>query len=204
MPKTVTLAAPMTSHARTAATAPPALSDEDRRSLLRIARAAMVEELAGTPAPALDRDRPALRTWRAAFVTLTRRDTGALRGCRGEVIARRPLAESVARMAIASAIDDPRFPPVTVDELPAIRITINALTPPVPIRPEAIVVGRHGLWLTVEGQSGLLLPEVPAHYGWDRERFLTALCRKAGVPDDAWRRPDAELRGFEAESWSED
>jgi AmmeMemoRadiSam system protein A len=194
----------MTPRARTAATAPPALSDEDRRSLLLIARAALVEQFAGPPAPAFDLGRPALQTWRAAFVTLTRRDTESLRGCRGEVIARRPLAESVARMAVASAVDDPRFPPATADELPAIRITINALTPPAPIRPDAIVVGRHGLWLTVEGQSGLLLPEVPAHYGWDRERFLTALCRKAGVPDDAWRRPDAELRGFEAESWSED
>jgi AmmeMemoRadiSam system protein A len=164
----------------------------------------MVEELAGTPAPALDRDRQSLQTWRAAFVTLTRRDTGALRGCRGEVIARRPLAESVARMAVASAVDDPRFSPVTADELPTIRIGINALTPPVPIRPDAIVVGRHGLWLTVGGQSGLLLPEVPLHYGWDRGRFLVALCRKAGAADDAWRRPDAELRGFEAETWSED
>jgi AmmeMemoRadiSam system protein A len=194
----------MTSPARTAATAPPALSDEDRRSLLRIARAALVAQLGGTPAPALERDRPALQTRRAAFVTLTRRDSGALRGCRGEVVARRPLAESVARMAVASAIDDPRFPPVTADELPSIRISINALTPPAPISPEAIVVGRHGLWLTVGGRSGLLLPEVPLTYGWDRERFLAALCRKAGAPDDAWRRPDAELRGFEAETWSED
>jgi len=194
----------MTSRAQTSATAPPALADEDRRSLLRIARAALGEQLAGTPPPALEPDRPALQAWRAAFVTLTRRDTGALRGCRGEVIARRPLAESVARMAVASAIDDPRFPPVTGDELPAIRIGINALTTPVPIRPEAIVVGRHGLWLTVGGQSGLLLPEVPLPFGWDRGRFLTALCRKAGAPDDAWRRPDAELRGFEAECWSED
>jgi AMMECR1 domain-containing protein len=45
---------------------------------------------------------------------------------------------------------------------------------------------------------------VPVHHGWDRERFLAALCRKAGVPDGAWAWPDAGLSGFETEAWSED
>jgi AmmeMemoRadiSam system protein A len=183
---------------------PPVLSEEDRRCLLGIARGTLRERLAGAAAVDIPVDRPALQAWRAAFVTLTRRDTGALRGCRGEGIARRPLAESVARMALAAAVDDPRFPPVVADEIPALRVTINALTAPSPITPGEIVVGRHGLWLLVAGQSGLLLPEVPVHHGWDRREFLTALSRKAGLPDGAWRRPGAELLGFEAEAWSED
>jgi AmmeMemoRadiSam system protein A len=186
------------------ARAPITLLDEDRRTLLRIAREELVEYFRGTQHPPRAGAGPALEARRAAFVTLTRRDTGALRGCRGEVIARRPLAESVARMAVASATTDPRFPPVTPDELPLLRISVNALTALFPIRPDEIVVGRHGLVLTVEGRSGLLLPEVPLRYGWDRDRFLVALCRKAGVADDAWRRPDAELSGFEAETCSED
>lgn len=205
MPQNVTLGRTMTSPAPdTSAAVPATLPDEDRRWLLRIARDTLLEHLAGGAAAGPEPGRPALQSRRAAFVTLTRRDTGALRGCRGEAVARRPLAESVARMALAAAIDDPRFPPVTGDELPALRLTINALTPPVPIEPDAIIVGRHGVWLVLGGQSGLLLPEVPLHYGWDRRQLLAALCRKAGLPDGAWRHPGAELRGFEAEAWSED
>jgi AmmeMemoRadiSam system protein A len=181
---------------------PAALSADDRLALLRHARAALVARLGG-PAAVSEPRSPALLSPRASFVTLTRRDTGALRGCRGEVAARRPLVQSVARMAVAAATDDPRFPPVELDELSWITITINALTPLAPLRPEEIEVGRHGLMLVVRGRSGLLLPEVPRHYGWDREEFLRALCHKAGVEAMAWRQPDAELSGFEAETWGD-
>jgi AmmeMemoRadiSam system protein A len=184
--------------------AAPALSAEERRALLGVARRALADALGGRPLALRMTETPALLAPRASFVTLIRRDTGDLRGCRGEVLARRPLVESVARMAIAAATDDPRFPAVTSGELPLIRITINALTAPVPVRAEDVVVGRHGLILEVGGGGGLLLPEVPVHHGWDRERFLAALCRKAGVPEDAWTRPDAELSAFETEAWSED
>jgi AmmeMemoRadiSam system protein A len=189
----------------TSSSAPGTLAADDRRILLTVARSALArrstdwrEDGAGPEVG------PALLVPRAAFVTLTRRDTGALRGCRGEVAARRPLVESVARMAIAAAMDDPRFPPVEPPEAPGLRITINALGPLQPVRPDEIVVGRHGLVLTVGGNAGLLLPEVPLHHGWDRDGFLTAVCRKAGVADSAWRRPDAELRAFETEAWSDD
>lgn len=178
------------------------LAAEDRETLLEIARRALADHfgLAATPPPS---GGPTLRAPRAAFVTLTRRDTGKLRGCRGEVVARRPLAESVARMAVAAAADDPRFPPVAAQELPLLRITINALTPLTPITADEIEVGRHGLMLAVAGRSGLLLPEVPVQHRWDAREFLAALCRKAGVPAGAWRRPDAHLTAFEAEVWSD-
>ena len=107
-------------------------------------------------------------------------------------------------MTIAAAVDDSRFVPVTVDELPSLHIEISALTPLAPIRPEEVVVGRHGL-LIIRGRfSGLLLPQVPTRYGWDRNEFLAWLCRKAGLAKNDWKAEDAQLFGFEAESWCED
>jgi AmmeMemoRadiSam system protein A len=179
------------------------LAAEDRALLLSVAREVLAGFLGGREPRRLRTERPALLTSRAAFVTLTRRDTGALRGCRGEMVARRPLIDSVAHMAVAAATDDPRFPPVDLDELPLLTITINALTPLAPIRPEDIVVGRHGLMLVAAGRTGVLLPEVPVHCGWERDRFLGALCDKAGLGPEAWLLPGAELMGFEAEAWSD-
>ncbi len=192
---------------RIAAEAPnrsaPGLSAEDRQTLLGVARRTLESYLGSGDVPVWRTESPALLHPRASFVTLRRRGSGELRGCRGEYRPRRPLIESVAQMAIASAVDDSRFPPVTADELPEIQIEISALTPLRPIRPHEVEVGRHGLMIVKGPRAGLLLPTVPVEYGWDRDEFLKWLCRKAGLPDDAWRTDDVELYGFEAESWGE-
>jgi len=104
---------------------------------------------------------------------------------------------------IASATDDPRFPPVAMGEVAALHIEISALTPLESITPEEVEVGRHGLLISRGEYSGLLLPQVPVDHGWDREQFLDWVCRKAGLPDGTWRSSDAELRGFECEVWHE-
>lgn len=180
------------------------LTDEEKRTLLHIARQALEATLVHGKRLEIPHDSPGLRQVRAAFVTLWRRDTGDLRGCRGECIPRRPLAEAVARMAVASALDDPRFPSVTAHEIPLLRIDINALTPLRPIRPEEVEVGRHGLMIVRPPYAGLLLPDVAPRYGWDRIEFLDAVCEKAGLPHRAWRDPNAELYGFESEEWGEE
>ena len=86
-------------------------------------------------------------------------------------------------------MDDPRFPPVQAAELPEIKIEISLLSPLEPVRDtEEIQVGRHGL-LIVQGQrSGLLLPQVATEEGWDRQALLEGVCRKAGLPTDAWQK----------------
>jgi len=145
-----------------------------------------------------------LKEPRAAFVTIRRFGTGRLRGCRGECPARSPLPECVRRVAVSGALDDPRFPPVTRDELPILRFEISALTTPVPIQPEDVVVGRHGLLLSTKAALGLLLPQVPVEHGWNREEFLDGLCLKAGLPAGSWRHPDLSLSAFEAEVWAEE
>ncbi|RME52639.1 MAG: AmmeMemoRadiSam system protein A [Caldilineae bacterium] len=172
--------------------------------MLQVARQSLMEFLSTGRLPTWKTDNPVLLQPRAVFVTLRNRHTGELRGCRGESVARRPLIEAVAYMSLASALDDPRFPPVTLEEAPELSFEINMLTPLRPIRPEEVEVGRHGLMIVKGYRRGLLLPEVPVHYGWDRETFLAALCRKAGLPDHAWRAPDAQLFGFESQAWSDE
>jgi uncharacterized protein (TIGR00296 family) len=105
---------------------------------------------------------------------------------------------------VSGALDDPRFPPVTRDELPILRFEISALTNPEPIQPEEVVVGKHGLVLSGEAAVGLLLPQVPVEHGWNRAEFLDGLCVKAGLPAGSWRRPDLTLSAFEAEVWAEE
>ncbi len=181
----------------------PALSPEEQLHLLAVARSAVEEALYHGRIPKVRADNPRLDRPGASFVTLWHADTGELRGCRGEVVAVRPLIQSVAFMAVAAALDDPRFPPVSREELPHLRFEISVLGPPRPIRPEEVEVGRHGLMIAMGSSRGLLLPEVPVRYGWDPEAFLRALCQKAGLPEEAWRLPQAELFAFEALSWEE-
>jgi AmmeMemoRadiSam system protein A len=180
------------------------LSGEDKRLLLRVARMTLEDYLRDGALAEIDVESPALLAQRAAFVTLWRRETDELRGCRGECIPQRPLIESVTLMSIAAAVDDPRFPPVQYDELANLRIEINALSPPHPIRPDEVVVGRHGLMIVRGRHAGLLLPEVPERFGWERVEFLDALCHKAGLPHSAWAMPDTHLFGFESEAWAEE
>jgi AmmeMemoRadiSam system protein A len=189
---------------RAAADAAPELSAADRRTLLRLARQTLQDHLGGNEIAPHATESSALLLPRATFVTLRRRDTDELRGCRGECEARHPLVESVVLMAIAAAVNDSRFPPVRLTEIPDLKIEINALTPLKPIRPADIVVGKHGLMIIRGDHLGLLLPEVPIRFGWGREKFLGATCRKAGLPESAWKDEDARLFGFEAEIWSED
>ena len=180
-----------------------ALSAEDRERLLAIARRAIGARLRGEgrPRPAVS-DR--LREPQAAFVTLTRAVDGELRGCVGWFEAVFPLWETVSRAAEAAATDDGRFDPVTLEELAALHVEVSALTPPRRLKPEEVEVGTHGLVVGRSGRRGLLLPQVPVEHGWDRETFLAQVCRKAGLPADAWRDPRAELLGFEAEVFGED
>jgi AmmeMemoRadiSam system protein A len=116
----------------------------------------------------------------------------------------RPLLETVARMAVAAAIEDGRFEPVTEAELDELSIEVSALSPLEPIRPEDVEVGRHGLLIGHGGRRGVLLPQVPEEHGWDRETFLVHTCRKAGLPDDAWKKPGVELLAFTADVFRDD
>jgi AmmeMemoRadiSam system protein A len=147
-------------------------------------------------------DDPGLAELGAAFVTLTHE--GRLRGCIGYSEPLYPLYETVARCAVAAATNDYRFAPVTLEELPDLRISISALTPLEKLENlEELEPGRHGLMITGRGRRGLLLPQVAEERGWDRETFFSETCRKAGLPSGAWKGKDVEIFVFEAEVFSE-
>ena len=188
---------------RAAGERPAGVSARGRGMLLDLARAAVEAAVAGHAPPSWPRADAELAAPRAAFVTLRERETGELRGCRGEIVATRPLAESVIEGATAAALDDPRFPPVSEAEVPALLFEVSVLSPMTPAVPGDVDVARHGVMITHRGRRGLLLPQVAAEMGWDRDALLAGVCRKAGLPARAWREPGAELMTFEAEVWGE-
>ncbi len=181
------------------------IGPEERRFALESARRALREYLAQGAATAYPTSAPCLLERRGSFVTLRCRATGELRGCRGECRPDRPLIESVIRQAICSAIDDSRFRSVTEDELPRLTIRISALSKLYRIRPEEIVLGRHGLLIVRGRRSGLLLPEVPVRFGLKTaDEFLEALFHKAGITEQAAADEGYELHAFETEAWDDE
>jgi hypothetical protein len=146
------------------------------------------------PEPPTDK----LRGHLGAFVTL--KLDGNLRGCIGNVQGSDALYRTVWDMAGSAAFRDPRFPPLTEDEFRRVEYEISILSPIEPCPdPERIEVGRHGLIMSRGARSGLLLPQVPVEWHWDRETFLGQTCFKAGLPRDAWKDPDTAIFWFEAE-----
>ncbi len=173
--------------------------DEEERRLLGRAAVDAIEDGLGLRAsarPDPSRAPRALVRPLGCFVTLKRR--GALRGCIGNIVGRGPLLSTVWRMAQAAAFDDPRFPPLRPGEWRDTELEITVLDELSPC-PELsrIELGRHGLLLSLRGRSAVFLPQVPVEQGWDLSQYLLQLCRKAGLPDGAWRHPEAELLWYE-------
>jgi AmmeMemoRadiSam system protein A len=173
------------------------LSPEDRNTLLDLARRTVDAAARGDDAPNLRNPNGPLREKGAVFITLKR--DGELRGCIGQVRALGPLWESVRDMARAAAERDSRFDPVLPDEVPRLTIEISVLSAFFPVRPEDIVVGTHGLYVTTDARSGLLLPQVPQEWGWGREEFLRRTFEKAGLKDGD---PAAKIEAFTVERFS--
>ncbi len=177
----------------------PEYSDSERKLLLELAHRSIEAALQHQT---LDLTPPGERLTepRGAFTTL--HVDGKLRGCIGYVNPTSPLYRTVAETARAAALDDPRFEPLTAEEAKRLKIEISVLSPLRPTRPEQVVVGKHGLVVTLGMHRGLLLPQVPLEWNWDRETFLSQTCLKAGLPPQAWRQ-GAELQVFTAEVFGE-
>jgi hypothetical protein len=146
---------------------------------------------------------PALTRPSGAFVSLHTHE-GDLRGCIGSIHPVAPLCRAVSSNAINAAFRDPRFYPIEREELARTHIEISVMSPiEVVADVESIVVGRDGLIITRGSRAGLLLPQVATDFAWDRDTFLAHTCAKAGLPHDAWRRPDCKIERFSAEVFSE-
>ena len=178
------------------------LSNEEKKLLLEIARKAIENQLHGMKTTVAPPKAPSLLDKKGVFVTLTQE--GGLRGCIGRIEPKEPLFQTVAEMARASALQDPRFPPLTLLELPRTAIEISILSPLKRLKDvPTLEVGRHGLVVRRGFSSGLLLPQVATDNQWSREEFLRQVCYKAGLPGETWREEVTELFSFTAEVFSE-
>jgi len=166
------------------------LSDQDRTLLYQIAMDTLAACIRHPRKPFSWNAYPipsSLRVEAASFVTLHLRD-GRLRGCIGTLEPVAALYQSVHDNTIAAARHDPRFMPVQPGELPQIDLTVSILSPAEPIASaNDFVPGAHGIILEKHGRRAVFLPEVAAEQGWTRGETLSALCVKAGLPEQAWQ-----------------
>jgi hypothetical protein len=174
------------------------LTDAEKARLLALARNsvehAVRERKAWDPGTfaeaALNRDS-------GAFVTL--KEGGELRGCIGYTDPIKPLYQTVRDTATLAAFQDPRFSPVTADELPKLEYEVSVLSPLRRVRNvEEIRVGEHGLLVRRGEREGLLLPQVASEQHWDRQKFLEQTCVKAGMPPNCWQDEDTDIFCFTA------
>lgn len=176
------------------------LGEEDQRKLLRLAREALEEAVRQGALSEIQPPGGRLEDPCGAFVTLKKR--GRLRGCIGYVEPCKPLFQTVRECAVSAALHDPRFDPVSPEELSQLGIEISVLSPLVDTPPEQVEIGRHGLLISLGPLRGLLLPQVAVEWKWDRERFLEETCLKAGLDPDAWQQ-GARVQTFVAQIFGE-
>ena len=179
----------------------PSLSEADRQSLLELARRAIVEAVSSQRPAGCIPHSGVFAEKRGVFVTLHAR--GRLRGCIGVIEAFEPLGESITRCAASAAFEDPRFSPVNQEEVRELQIELSLLSPPEPILPQNIEIGKHGLLISQAAKRGLLLPQVAVQHKLSREQFLEETCRKAGLAAHAWQEPETQILGFTCEVFSE-
>ncbi|NIP61736.1 MAG: TIGR00296 family protein [Nitrosopumilaceae archaeon] len=142
------------------------------------------------------------------FVTINKGKD--LRGCIGYPMPDEKLYTALKQASIAAATEDPRFYPLSADELDSITFEVTVLTNPQRILasdpdeyPSKIKIGRDGLIVRYGSNSGLLLPQVPLEYGWSEKEFLNHTCEKAGLVSSCWHNPETEVFRFEGIVFSE-
>ncbi len=183
--------------------------EADGKKLLQTARSAIEEKLSGS-AGGLNETTGVpshLKEPYGTFVTLNK--NGALRGCIGSLTAREPLIDGVRRNAVNAAFEDPRFPPLSKEELNRIKIEVSVLTRPVPLDYsggadllEKLNPGIDGVIIRKGARQATFLPQV-----WDqlpdKKTFLSHLCLKAGLPADAWAAGNLEVSTYRVQAFEE-
>jgi uncharacterized protein len=143
------------------------------------------------------------------FVTLKQKTDHSLRGCIGFPEPTHKLHQALSMAAIYAATEDPRFPPITSDELEHLLLEVSLLTQPemVPVSPSerasVVKIGVDGLILKWAFGSGLLLPQVATEQNWNAREFLQNLSLKAGADPYQWERPDSVLYKFRSHIFQE-
>ena len=175
--------------------------------LVKLARRAVETFLAERRILEEDPPTPKLRERSGVFVTINTYPEGALRGCIGYPEPILPLHLATIRAALAAAFNDPRFPPLSGNELDSVTFEVSILTVPERVDllindrselPSLIKVGLHGLVISRGEFSGLLLPQVAVEYSWDSKEFLDQTCIKAGLEPGCWLQEGTAVFRFSA------
>jgi uncharacterized protein len=185
------------------------LSDEEGEFLVKLARRSIATYLKEKRKLEVPENTPKiLKEEMGAFVTLDR--DGQLRGCIGYPEPVKPLVNAIIEVAISSALQDPRFPPVTSDEFKKLHLEVSVLTKPEIILvdkptdyPGKIEIGKDGLIIESSYSRGLLLPQVAVEWQWDSEDFLSNTCMKAGLNADCWLDPHVKIYKFQSQIFPE-
>jgi len=183
------------------------LTQDEEKTLLKLSREVLTKFLEEGKKPEIDLKKynltDRLKEKKGVFVTLN--EKGMLRGCIGYVEGIKLIYQAVIDNTTNAASEDPRFDSVQKKELNDIEIEISVMTPLKKINSiDEIVVDKHGIVIRKGYRQGLLLPQVPMEWGWDKEQFLLNICRKAGLPDDAYKDKDTELYVFAAQVFNEE
>ncbi|UWG47769.1 Uncharacterized protein HSRCO_1487 [Halanaeroarchaeum sp. HSR-CO] len=183
------------------------IADRAGEMAVTFARSVIEGYLADETVPADPPPRSQLTDRRGAFVTLE--TEGDLRGCIGRPYPAQTGVEAIRESAIGAATEDPRFPPVSADELSAITVEVSVLGTPDPIGADSgsveeyVRIGRDGLIVSDGGRRGLLLPQVPVTRNWTPTEYLRQTCRKAGLPADCYRDGAVTVERFTADVFGE-
>ena len=179
------------------------LNEEQKQILLSLARNTVETKIKGGYAPTTEKETPVLDKHLGVFVTIKK--NGALRGCMGIFEPDIPLRQVIPKVATSAAISDPRFPPVTKEELPEIEYEISILSPLKKLNdPNQIELGVHGVKIEKEGHSGVFLPKVAKETGWDINTFMNEICtQKMDLERECWKKPDAKIYTFKTTEFSE-
>lgn len=189
------------------------LTAGEGETLVRVARSAIETHLLKETFHAPSNISSALRERRGVFVTIS--DSVAhedLKGCIGIPFPTDPLIDQVRVAAIGAATEDPRFRPLSLEELKkrtVVEVTVLSEMEPIWVKNpldlrDNISVGRDGIMVEGMGSHGLLLPQVAVDEGFDSEEFLSQCCLKADLPPDAWLTGEVRVSRFQGQVFSED
>ena len=178
------------------------ISDEDGKVLVKMARSVVTEYITNSNKVFDQAFEEKFSFDAGVFVTIN--DKSGLRGCIGFPLAVKKLSDALTNAAIAAATDDPRFPSITQNELNDLVFEVTVLSETEEISSNspneiihAIKIGRDGLIVEKDFQSGLLLPQVPVEQNWNVENFLNHTCHKAGLPNDSWKDKTTKISKFQ-------
>jgi uncharacterized protein len=179
--------------------------DNKGKVLIAIARAVISEAL-GKSIHAVNENFPWLQQKAATFVTLTKNEN--LRGCIGTIEAYRPLLLDIKANAFAAAFRDPRFPPLTLDELDLVKVEVSLLSVMQPISFSSeqdalsqLRTGIDGVVFEFRNYHSTFLPQV-----WEQlpepSVFMAHLKHKAGLAPDFWD-DEIKLYRYTVSKWKE-